>query len=148
MAVSTQCQERRATPRKADEKSGVGLWRRRLQRARRSSLSRCWKNKVPIPNMAAGTSIGRVAALAWRGPDAQQMQCCIELSLISSTLQVRPAKRLIPRQAIPDLRTAPGTAARGNEIPSKTVAPVDLISRKRILSTPGDTAIAVKASSR
>ncbi len=104
---------------------------------------------VPI-DFVAGTSIGSaVAALYASGYDWQKMDTVFNEYDVQSLIKVRPSlKGLIPADAYTEfIRTCTkGKRIEEMDVPLKIVA-TDLISRKKIVFSQGDTAIAVRASS-
>ena len=104
---------------------------------------------IPI-DMVAGTSIGSaIAALYGAGYDWQMMKKLFEGLDIESLIKIHPTRRgLIPATGYTEMLRLCTKGLRIEElrIPVKIVA-VDLISRKKIIFSSGDTATAVRASS-
>ncbi len=104
---------------------------------------------IPI-DYVAGTSIGSaVAALYASGYDWRKLDILFNEYDIQSLLKVRPNRKgLIPAEGYTELiRTCTkGRQIQEMDVPLKIVA-VDLLSRKKIVFSSGDTATAVRASS-
>ena len=107
------------------------------------------EHNVPI-DFVAGTSIGSaVAALYACGYDWEKLDTMFSKYDVQSLIKVRPNRKgLIPADGYTDfIRTCTGgKRIEEMKLPLKIVA-VDLISRKKIIFSKGDTALAVRASS-
>jgi NTE family protein len=107
------------------------------------------EHHVPI-DFVAGTSIGSaVAALFASGYDWRKLDFMFAKYDIESLLKVRlNRKGLIPADGYTELIRVctGGRKIEEMEVPLKIVA-VDLMSRKKIVFSSGDTAVAVRASS-
>ncbi|NLF79640.1 MAG: patatin-like phospholipase family protein [Clostridia bacterium] len=145
MAVSLQ--ESHQTPRK---KVGVAFGGGGLRGAAHVGVLQVLEeHHVPI-DFVAGTSIGSaVAALYASGYDWRRLDFLFTKYDIESLLKVRlNRKGLIPADGYTELIRVctGGRKIEEMQIPLKIVA-VDLLSRKKIVFSRGDTAIAVRASS-
>ena len=107
------------------------------------------EHNIPI-DYVAGTSIGSaVAALFASGYDWEQLDFMFTKYDVDDLIKVRPNRKgLVSADGYEDMiRTCTqGKRIEEMDIPLKIVA-VDLLSRKKIIFSKGDTALAVKASS-